>query len=129
VAEIRSARRLMEDDQRHIGQVTELRTRLRQRLSTAERGLDRFAGPRGADTVPGRAGGAVRGTERSGRSGERIRGLRRDLPAPGSPIERGDPGRYGMDPRCDAFIRVDDPCRAPQAQECPSCHRPARLIA
>lgn len=127
MAVISSARRLMEDDQRHTGQVIELRTWLRERLSAAGRGLDPVTGPLEAGAAPGRAGGAVRGTERSGRSGERIRRSRRDLPAPGSPVGRGDPGRYGMHRRPDAFIRVIEPCHAPQ--ERPSCHRPARLIA
>lgn len=55
MAVISSARRLMEDDQRHTGQVIELRTWLRERLSAAGRGLDLVTGPLEAGAAPGRA--------------------------------------------------------------------------
>jgi len=130
MAEIRSARRLMEDYQRHIEQLTELRTLLEERLSAARAELDRLAGPLGADTVPGQAGDAVLSAVRRGRSAEdRIRRLHRDIAAIESAIERMDLGRYGICRRCDAFISLGELRRAPQVQECASCRGPARMTA
>ncbi|MEU6998109.1 hypothetical protein [Nonomuraea sp. NPDC046570] len=92
MADIRSVHALMQDYQRHLAHLEELRGLLRERLEVA-----RSAGGRSA-------GRAVR--------------LIAEIEAA---IERMDSGRYGTCLRCGTFIALDQLRNAPHRQECVEC--------
>jgi DnaK suppressor protein len=110
MAEIRSARRLMEDYERYVMQLAELRALLEERLVAARAELD----------------GA---TATARPHGDRAARARRDAAEAEAAIERMDRGLYGVCTGCGAFIPVAALRLAPQRQECAACHGRARLTA
>ncbi|MER6945865.1 hypothetical protein ABT294_17720 [Nonomuraea sp. NPDC000554] len=116
MATIRSVNMLIQDYERHLSQLDELRDLLQQRLTAARAGL---ASPADALTLLD-SGCGLAGKRTRARTRRRIAELE-------VAIERMDRGLYGVCRRCGCFIALDHLRRAPHRQECDACragHRP-----
>ncbi|MEU0571516.1 hypothetical protein ABZ297_39805 [Nonomuraea sp. NPDC005983] len=121
MANIRSVNMLIQDYERHLSQLDELRDLLQQRLTAAKAGL---ASP--ADAQPPVALTLL--DTGSGSTSKRTRArTRRRITELEVAIERMDRGLFGVCRRCGCFIDLDHLRRSPHRQECDACrtgHRP-----
>ncbi|WP_424534543.1 TraR/DksA family transcriptional regulator [Sphaerisporangium viridialbum] len=141
MAEIKSVHSLMEDYQRHVTRLEELRLLLEERLVVAraelrrlteqEAGHDGAAAP-GSEGTPDGAGNALSYSSGSGTApgdhggsgsgvGGPLRQVRLHVIEIESAIERMDRGLYGTCKQCGAFIPLKELLRAPHQQRCAAC--------
>ncbi|MEV7970284.1 hypothetical protein AB0O34_30495 [Sphaerisporangium sp. NPDC088356] len=124
MAEIKSVHSLMEDYQRHVTRLEELRLLLEERLVVARAELRRLV-----EQEAGHSGAVAWRSESSGNPlsgsgnavGASLRQVRLHVIEIESAIERMDRGLYGTCKQCGAFIPLKELLRAPHEQKCAAC--------